>query len=339
MSRLWGVVIPFLFLLGVAVDAARAVEVDPAVLDGCPGYDATSIEVDGPRLSAKLVLAGTPCNVFGNDIKVLDLDVVYETSTSVVHGSTKDVTSDVFSPAHRAETRIHLKITDASNTRYEVPESVLPRPAADPSVLPDAAQIKFTYTSTPFSFNISRSGAGEVLFTTAAYPLIFEPQYLRIKSALPPSPNIYGLGENSEPFRLDATNTTRTLWSRDAYGIPRGTNLYGNHPVYFEHRPYGGTHGVFLLSSSGMDVKIRGDGESATTLEYNLIGGIIDFYFLAGSESDPAEVARQYAQIVGTPAEVPYWSFGLHQCRYGYRGAFFSCLAPVSESSNNRASA
>jgi alpha-glucosidase len=219
--------------------------------------------------------------------------------------------------------RIHLKITDASNTRYEVPESVFPRPVADPTVLPDAAQIKFTYTAAPFSFNISRCRTGEVLFTTASHALIFEPQYLRLKTALPPVPNIYGLGEHSDPFRLDATNTTRTLWSRDAYGTPAGTNLYGNHPVYFEHRPYGGTHAVFLLSSSGMDVKIRGDGESATTLEYNIIGGVFDFYFLAGSETDPADVARQYAQIVGTPAEVPYWSFGLHQCRYGYQSAFF----------------
>jgi alpha-glucosidase len=228
----------------------------------------------------------------------------------------------------RTETRIHLKITDASSARYEVPESVFPRPAADPTVLPDAAQIKYTYTSAPFSFTISRSRTGEVLFTTAGHALIFEPQYLRLKTALPPAANVYGLGEHSDSFRLDASNTTRTLWSRDAYGIPRGTNLYGNHPVYFEHRPSGGTHAVFLLSSSGMDVKIRaGDGgESATattTLEYNVIGGVLDFYFLAGSESEPAEVARQYAQIAGTPAEVPYWSFGLHQCRYGYQGAFF----------------
>ncbi len=72
-----------------------------------------------------------------------------------------------------------------------------------------------------------------------------------------------------------------------------------------------------------MDVKLRSDYESATTLEYNVIGGVFDFYFLAGSETDPAEVARQYAQVAGTPAEVPYWSFGLHQCRYGYKGALY----------------
>ncbi len=70
-----------------------------------------------------------------------------------------------------------------------------------------------------------------------------------------------------------------------------------------------------------MDVEIRGDGNGAS-LEYNVIGGIFDFYFLAGSETDPAEVSSQYAHIAGTPAEVPYWPFGLHQCRYGYKGSF-----------------
>ena|ERR1700733_4470775 len=32
----------------------------------------------------------------------------------------------------------------------------------------------------------------------------------------------------------------------------------------------------------------------------------------------PTDVAKQYAQIAGLPAEVPYWSLGFHQCRYGY---------------------
>ncbi|KAI0260987.1 hypothetical protein BGY98DRAFT_1054269, partial [Russula aff. rugulosa BPL654] len=41
------------------------------------------------------------------------------------------------------------------------------------------------------------------------------------------------------------------------------------------------------------------DAESATSLDYNAIGGVFDFYFLTGSETDPAEVARQYAQIAG----------------------------------------
>ncbi|KAH8978915.1 hypothetical protein EDB86DRAFT_847204, partial [Lactarius hatsudake] len=97
-SRLRGILLlaaPFLCLL----DIARAEYVDPAELDACPGYKATDVKVTGPTLTAKLVLAGEPCNIFGNDTKTLDLAVTYET-----------------------ETRIHLKITDASSARYEVPE-------------------------------------------------------------------------------------------------------------------------------------------------------------------------------------------------------------------------
>lgn len=73
-----------------------------------------------------------------------------------------------------------------------------------------------------------------------------------------------------------------------------------------------------------MDIKINStatlSGQSETSLEYNIIGGVLDFYFLAGGSDDPTEAARQYAEIVGLPAEVPYWSFGLHQCRWNYTG-------------------
>ncbi len=71
-----------------------------------------------------------------------------------------------------------------------------------------------------------------------------------------------------------------------------------------------------------MDIKITNDGPGGPALEYNVIGGVIDFYFLVGSETDPTAVAKQYAGVVGNPAEVPYWSFGFHQCRFGYKGEF-----------------
>ncbi|EPS98338.1 hypothetical protein FOMPIDRAFT_133460 [Fomitopsis schrenkii] len=288
--------------LGVALLAALAAAsgalansnpTDSSGVDACPGYTATNVVTSGPNLTASLVLAGEVCNAYGPDIETLNLQVTYETAT-----------------------RIHVKITDANDTRYEVPESVLPRPAADPSVDPNTAAIQFNYTTSPFSFTIYRNSTGEALFTTASHALIFEPQYLRVKTDLPKNPNLYGLGEHTETFCLPTENLTRTFWNRDAYGVPNGTNLYGDHPIYFEHR-LSGTHGVFLLNSNGMDIKVTTD-DKGSTLEYDVIGGVLDFYFLAGSETDPTEVARQYAEVVGTPAEVPYWSFGFHQCRYGY---------------------
>ena len=50
---------------------------------------------------------------------------------------------------------------------------------------------------------------------------------------------------------LNTTGYIRTLWNRDAYTVPPGTNLYGDHPVYFDHRGNNGTHAVFLLNSNG----------------------------------------------------------------------------------------
>ncbi|OCH84572.1 alpha-glucosidase [Obba rivulosa] len=281
-------------LLGLVVVASSAV-VDPKILDACPGYELDNVETHGSMLLADLKLRGKACNLFGPDIEKLQLNVTYETTS-----------------------RLHIKVTDSSSARYEVPDSVLPRPAGDGHILPQQSEIQFKYTSSPFSFSIHRASNSDVLFSTGSHPLIFEPQYLRIKTDLPANANLYGLGEHTDNFRLPTHNYTRTLWSRDAYGVPNGTNLYGNHPVYFEHRTTG-THGVFLVNSNGMDVKIDDATPGRTTLEYNVIGGVLDFYFLAGSEDDPTVLARQYAQIVGTPAEVPYWSLGLHQCRFGYQ--------------------
>ena len=48
-------------------------------LDSCPGYNATNIWMTRNTLTADLVLAGKPCNVYGNDIRALLLQVTYET--------------------------------------------------------------------------------------------------------------------------------------------------------------------------------------------------------------------------------------------------------------------
>jgi alpha-glucosidase len=90
--------------------------------------------------------------------------------------------------------------------------------------------------------------------------------------------------------------------------------------MYIEHRGKAGAHGVFLFNSNVMDVKINQTVTGEQYLEYNVLGGVFDFYFLAGPS--PKDVTIQYADVVGPPAMVPYWDFGLHQCRWGYRDAF-----------------
>ncbi|KAG8814457.1 hypothetical protein FRC18_001947 [Serendipita sp. 400] len=295
MIRLRGLsCIYLLFLASIRlvplVNASSASDLD----DQCPGYNAVNVQVTETDLTADLILAGEPCDIYGKDIQKLFLRVEYQT-----------------------DSRIRVRITDAFQSRYEVPESVFPRPK--PAGNPFSPTIKFRFATNPFAFSVLRVETNEVLFDTENYPLIFAPQYIRLKTTLPANANIYGLGEHTDSFRLPIDRhhtTTRTLWNRDSFGISPGTNLYGAHPIYFDHRTTG-THGVFMLNSNGMDIKLRKEDGDHASLEYNMIGGAVDLYFLAGP--NPVDVARQYAIVAGMPAEIPYWSLGLHQCRFGYK--------------------
>lgn len=156
-------------------------------LTACPGYRATNVHTTATGLTADLKLAGKACNVYGTDLDNLILEVTYET-----------------------DNRLHVKIQDAANQVYQVPASVLPRPAAS-GVDASASALKFAYKTNPFSFTVSRSKTGEVLFDTSAASLVFESQYLRLRTKLPNNPNLYGLGEHSDPFRLNTTDYIRTL--------------------------------------------------------------------------------------------------------------------------------
>lgn len=68
-----------------------------------------------------------------------------------------------------------------------------------------------------------------------------------------------------------------------------------------------------------MDIYIDNAG-GKQYLEYNIIGGVLDLYFIAGP--GPKEVAQQYAEIVHTPQMSPYWGLGFHQCKYGYQDVY-----------------
>jgi alpha-glucosidase len=192
---------------------------------------------------------------------------------------------------------------------------VLPRPGGSVSARDSALAVLIV--ENPFSFAVVRKSNHEAIFNTSGSDLIFESQYLRLRTSLPPNPVLYGLGEHTDPMMLLTTDYTRTFWSRDAGMVPPGTNLYGNHPVYFEHRvKSNATHAVAFINSNGMDININNTKESGQYLEYNTVGGIVDLYFLSGP--GPVEVARQFTGVSGKPAMMPYWGFGFHQCRFGY---------------------
>lgn len=56
---------------------------DPAAVDAqdvCPGYKALNVKETDKGLTAVLKLAGKPCNVYGNDVEVLNLEVEYQSA-------------------------------------------------------------------------------------------------------------------------------------------------------------------------------------------------------------------------------------------------------------------
>lgn len=91
------------------------------------------------------------------------------------------------------------------------------------------------------------------------------------------------------------------------------------HPFYIEHRyetqsdnsTKGYAHGVYLRNVHGQEVLLR-----EKSLTWRTIGGMVDLTFYSGPT--PASVIADYTRTVGLPAMQQYWTFGYHQCRWGY---------------------
>ncbi|KAK9724687.1 hypothetical protein RND81_05G092300 [Saponaria officinalis] len=283
------------------------------------GYNVTHAEVDssnGRSITALLQLIKSS-SVYGPDIQFLSLTASLE-----------------------EDDRLRIRITDANTTRWELPTTLFPRPPppqppythhnAPPTpqtlhITTPTSDLTFSlHRTTPFTFTVTRKSTNDTIFSTTS--LVFKPQYLQLSSTLPVRrAHLYGLGEHTKPDFQLAHNQTLTLWNADIGAFNTDVNLYGSHPFYMDVRSgpvNGSTHGVLLLNSNGMDVEYTGD-----SITYKVIGGVIDLYVFGGPT--PVKVMDQYTMLIGRPTPMPYWSFGFHQCRWGYHNV--SEIASVVE--------
>ena len=287
------------------------------VQDVCPGYKASNVVRTPYGLTADLTLAGTACNVYGTDIQALNLTVEYQSND-----------------------RLHVEISptyiDSSNSSwYILPDELVQKPTVDPDL--DAIlgnDLNFVWSNDPtFAFTIIRQSTGDVLFSTTGTHLVFENQFIEFSSSLPENYNLYGLGEVIHGLRM-GNNLTRTFWAADA-GDPIDYNIYGDHSFYLDTRYYevntttgnltyvanvtdanahytSYSHGVYMRNAHGQEVLMR-----PSNITWRTIGGNIDLYFYAGPTQEKVTKAYQVS-AAGLPAMQQYFTFGYHQCRWGY---------------------
>ncbi|KAI2638443.1 glycoside hydrolase family 31 protein [Xylaria nigripes] len=280
----------------------------------CPGYKASNVAVTSLGFTADLTLAGDPCNIYGTDIELLSLVVEYQ-----------------------ATDRLHVEILPKyigqnNQSWFILPDALVPKPKADVDSAPQS-DLNFSWGNEPtFSFKITRKSTGDVLFTTEGSQIVYEDQFIEFGSTMPENYNLYGLGETIHSFRL-GNNLTRTLYNADVGDIV-DANLYGFHPIYLDTRYFevdnGGhmayaayptdksaqyksfTHGLFHRNAHIQEVLLQ---ESSIT--WRALGGTIDLYFFEGPTPD--QVTKSYQMsVIGLPAMQQYWTFGYHQCRWGY---------------------
>ncbi|KAI9705826.1 MAG: hypothetical protein M1836_005232 [Candelina mexicana] len=292
---------------------------DPQAVDAqavCPGYTASNVVNTTNGLTATLELAGAACNIYGSDIQDLTLAVEYQS---------KD----------RLHVQIQPKYISASNSsQFILPENLVRKPAADGRTT-TAEDISFAWSNNPsFGFTVTRKSTGDTLFTTQGKKLVFENQFVEFASALPENYNLYGLGETIDGLRL-GNNRTKTMYAADI-GDPIDFNIYGSHPFYLDTRYYeissssgnltlvtsnvssssanytSYSHGVFHRNAHAQEILLRADN-----ITWRTLGGSIDLYFFAGPSA--VEVTKSFqTDAIGLPAMQQYFTFGYHQCRWGY---------------------
>ncbi|KAK7746098.1 hypothetical protein SLS62_009558 [Diatrype stigma] len=286
----------------------------------CPGYKAVDVTETAHGLTADLVLAGAPCNVYGTDIDALSLVVEYQ-----------------------AVGRLHVEILpkyigQENHTWFVLPDELIPKPSvesdSDSGNFASSSDIEFSWGNDPtFSFKVTRKSTGDVLFTTEGSQIVYEDQFIEFGSSLPENYNLYGLGEVIHGFRL-GNNFTRTFFAADV-GDVIDANIYGNHPFYLDTRYFevneragdlvysantvnksaqykSFSHGVFQRNAHPQEVLLQ-----ESNITWRALGGGIDLYFYEGPTQDAVTKAYQKS-TVGLPTMQQYWTFGFHQCRWGY---------------------
>ena len=171
--------------------------------------------------------------------------------------------------------------------------------------------------TSPLELVVSRQvngvATGELIFILSKM-LVFQDQYLQFVLGIPSNTAAtYGFGESTRHTQHLSVGSSYTLWNTDYASAGFDESLYGTHPFFLQVYQDGTASGGMFLNSNAMEVTLAESSTQGGSVGIQSTGGVFDMYLFAGPT--PIDVIRQYLEVIGKPAMVPYWSLGFHNCR------------------------
>ena len=186
----------------------------------------------------------------------------------------------------------------------------------------------------PFRFKILDTKTKEEIYYFDGENFLYSDTLIMFDQLLT-SKYIYGFGERNFEFNLEIgkyttwPNDTTTTYKDKGTG---GYNLMGHQPIGLHRTKNGKYLGFLFMNINAQDLIInKTDGKfknneiytnnDKTNYNYYMrhitIGGIINYYITFGDT--PEEALMEIHKIIGRPALPPFWAFGWHQSRWGYK--------------------
>ena len=186
----------------------------------------------------------------------------------------------------------------------------------------------------PFSFRLKDKNSNEYIYIFDGANFLYTDTLIMFDQLLT-SKYIYGFGERNYDFNLDIGKYT--TWPNDTTVTYRdkgtgGYNLMGHQPIGIHRTKNGKYLGFIFMNINAQDLIINSTEDKFNNndnykdliknnfkyyLRHITIGGIINYFITFGDT--PEEAILEIHKIIGRPIIPPFWGFGWHQCRWGYK--------------------
>ena len=186
----------------------------------------------------------------------------------------------------------------------------------------------------PFSFKLKDLKNNEYLYAFDGANFLYTDTLIMFDQLLT-TKYIYGFGERNYDFNLDIGKYT--MWPNDTTVTYRdkgtgGYNLMGHQPIGLHRTSNGKYLGFIFMNINAQDLvinlaedKFKNNENYLDYIKNNFkyylrhitIGGIINYFITFGDT--PEEAISEIHRIIGRPTLPPFWGFGWHQCRWGYK--------------------